>query len=89
MKLECNVSEIDHCCSQAIVRGRITGVSPIKTSRKNAANKYFNATMSDGVKTVKIMVFDPRLHKDLVNAKESNSSIEIANVQVKEAQHSS
>ena len=89
MKLDCKVSDITQCSSQAVVKGIITAVSLIKTSRKNAANKYFNANISDGMKSMKIVAFDPKLHKDVEQAMKSASSVELQNIQIKEAQCSS
>lgn len=88
-KIECDVSDIDEEATNAIVRGIVMEVTPVKSSRKNPTNKYFHAKFSDGKKMVKIIAFDTKLHPKLTKAQESKASIEIINCQIKPASCSS
>ena len=74
-KIECDAKE----AVNATVCGVVTEIAPIKNSRNNPAKKYFHAKMSDGRKTVKIIVFDINLHPQLTKVRQDKASVEISN----------
>ena len=41
------------------VHGIIVGVSPVKSSKKRSDVKYFEGQISDGVKTMRLVSFEP------------------------------
>ena len=63
-----------------MVHGVLVGqVSPIKTSRKRANVKYFEGQLSDGKKTVRLVSFDPNLHRKFEEAQKSQCSVALQN----------
>ena len=90
-KLEFDISEIREVSPQAVVRGVITELSPIRDSPSATPVKYFNGKITDGRKTIRLVSFGPKheLHTGLLKARAEGSSVEITNCQVKESSGSS
>lgn len=81
-----DVSEIECPLDKATVHGIVTDLSPIKSSRKNEQIKYFNAKLTDGKKTVRVVSFSPRLRDDLAKSHAKVSPIAFVGCQIKETQ---
>ena len=64
-KLEFDVSEVQDTITNATIHGVVGYISPIKTSSKDPTKKYFNAAISDGKKTMRMVSFDPELRPQL------------------------
>ena len=58
---ELDLSNLPENCEHAVVHGVDSELSPVKQSTKN--RKYFQAQLSDGKKTIKVVGFDPALHQ--------------------------
>ena len=85
-KLEFDVSEIQDTHNHATIHGVIGCLSPIKTSKKDATKKYFNAAISDGIQTVRMVSFDPALRPKLEKImNEESSPVGIVNCIVKKS----
>ena len=57
-----DVSDVKASTSSGSVHGVVVGeLSPVKTSSKNRAVKYFDGRFSEGKKTVQLVSFDPNL----------------------------
>ena len=57
-----DVSDVKASTSSGTVHGVFVGeLSPVKTSSKNRAVKYFDGRFSEGKKTVRLVSFDPNL----------------------------
>lgn len=68
----------------ATVHGIFVGdVSPIKVSRKCADRKYFEANLSDGNKTVRMVSFEPKLRKAVEDAYKDGREIAVSKCSVK------
>ena len=80
-------SDIKAVLPQAIVRGVITELSPIRDSRSATPVKYFNGKITDGRKTIRLVSFGPKheLHEGMLKARAEGSFVEITNCQVKES----
>ena len=68
--------------SSAIVHGVITQLSPIKKSKKDETKQYFNAQISDGRKSLRVVSFDPKLREALDSSLVKQQAV---NCQVKES----
>ena len=78
------MSDVQPSSSSAIVHGVIVGeLSPIKASRKSNEIKYFEGKLSDGIKTVRVVSFDPKLHTQFEEVKKSGRSVALQNCFVK------
>jgi len=70
--------------SKSTVHGVLVGeVSPVKTSRKRSDVKYFDGKFSDGKKTVRVVSFEPRLHKEFQDAQREKRPVSIQNCLLK------
>lgn len=68
----------------AEVHGIFVGeVSPIKVSRKCADRKYFEANLTDGIKTVRMVSFEPNLRKAVEDANKDGREIAVRKCTVK------
>ena len=91
-KLEFDVSEVQDTYDHATIHGVIGCLSPIKTSKKDASKKYFNAAISDGKQTFRMVSFDaglrPKLEK-IINEEnteaEQSSPVALVNCIVKKS----
>ena len=75
-KCEWDVLDIEES-DNATIHGVVTKMSPVKVS------KYFNGTLSDGRKSVRLVLFDPTLLLTLVSAFSEGSSVSLVNCLVK------
>ena len=63
-----NISEVVECKSGTVHGIFVGGVSPIKKSQKRNNVQYFEANISDGGKTVRMVSFEPKLCKEVEDA---------------------
>ena len=88
-KLELDVSEIQDTHHHATVHGVVGCLSPMKTSKKDATKKYFNAAISDGKQTLRMVSFDPglrpQLQKIINEEAEQSSPVALVNCIVKKS----
>lgn len=63
----------------------VGSVSPVKTSRKNADCKFFEAGISDGKKVARMISFEPKLHGEIETMRKSGESVKISNCTVQES----
>ena len=69
---------------QATVHGVFVGdLSPIKVSRKCPDRKYFEANLSDGRKTIRMVSFDPNLRKTVEEAHKEKREVAVTKCSVK------
>ena len=62
------------------VHGMVVGqVSPIKSSSKRNDIKYFDSQFTDGVKTLRLVSFEPRLRSKIEEAQKSQRSVTLEN----------
>lgn len=76
-------SNIEESKSATVHGVLVGGVSPIKSSRKNADRKYFEMKLSDGDKTVRVVLFEPKLKKEVDEAYKNRLEVSIANCSIK------
>ncbi len=74
------MSELDEPKTNVTVYGVVTQLSHVKNSRKNI--KYFNAKLSDGRKTVRMVSFNAGLHSTMEKAKEAKETLMLVNCKV-------
>ena len=68
----------------ATVHGVFVGaVSPVKSSRKKSDIKYFEANLSDGEKTVRVVSFEPRLRAQVEETNKTRRRVAVSNCCVK------
>ena len=66
--IEMDVSDIKPSTS-ATIHGVIVGeLSPLKQGRKQNI-KYFDGTLSDGIKKARMISFEPKFHEELLEKK--------------------
>ena len=72
-----NMSDIKSSTPKcATVHGVVVGdLSPVKTSTKNSTMKYFDGRFGDGVKTVRLVSFDPILRGKLQDIKKTGGGV--------------
>ena len=80
-----DVSAIEGPSEVATVCGVVTELSPVKVSWKNERVKYFVGKVSDGVKTVRIVLFEPCLRSKMEKSRLEGSVVSIVNCQIKQA----
>ena len=79
-----DVSDVKAPTSSGTVHGVVFGeLSPIKTSSKNRAVKYFDGQFSDGKKTVRLVSFDPALRNKFEEIRKSGGGLALQNCFVK------
>ena len=80
-----NVSEIKSSTSKcATVHGVVVGeLSPVKTSSKNSAMKYFDGRFGDGTKTVRLVSFDSTLRSKLEDTMKAGGGVALQNCMIK------
>ena len=78
------VSEVESASARATVHGIITELSPVKSSRKNESIKYFNAKISDGKKSMRVVSYSPGIRNDLEESRVNTAPISLVNCQIKE-----
>ena len=79
-----DVSDVEPSTSSGTFHGVVIGeLSPIKTSSKNSAVKYFDGRFSDGKTTVRLISFDPKLHARLNEIQKSGYRVALENCLVK------
>ena len=75
-----DVSDMELSTSSGKFHGVVVGeLSPVKTSSKNNAVKYFDGRFSDGKKTVRLVSFDPKLCSRLDEVKKSGCRVALEN----------
>ncbi len=66
--------------TSATVHGVFVGpVSPVKCSRKRADIKFFEGQLTDGKKTVRVVSFEPKLRREVEQARESGEGVAVTN----------
>lgn len=78
------VSDIESPYNKVTVHGMITGLSPVKSSKKNAERKYFSAKLSDGKKTMRVISFAPKLRDEIEKSHLAESPVAFIDCQIKE-----
>ena len=79
-----DVSDVKAFTSSRTVHAMVLGeLSPIKTSSKNIAVKYFNGRFSDRKKTVRLVSFDPALRNQFEEIRKSGGGLALQNCFVK------
>ncbi len=78
---ELNVSDICGEAKSAVDHGRIIGLSPIKTSRKDV--KYIEAKITDGKQVCRMISFEPKMQKELADMEEKGVSVGIVDCEIK------
>ena len=74
-------------CSSVNVEGVFVGtLSPIKSSSKNKQNKYYDGSFSDGVKTVRLVSFEPKLREQIEEAHKKCYGVSLSNCAVQHSQ---
>lgn len=79
-----NISDIEAASTAANVHGIVTELSPIKVSRRDDNIKYFDARITNGRKTLRMVAFDPTLRSQMETAQTNSTPIAIINCQIKE-----
>lgn len=78
------MSDVEPSTSTGTFHGLVIGeLSPIKTSSKNSAVKYFDGRFGDEKKTVRLVSFDPKLHTQFEEVKKSGCGVALQNCLVK------
>ena len=73
----------------ANVHGLVVGdLSPIKCSRKRSDVEYFEGSLSDGKKVVRMVSFKPKLHNEFQKMRESGESVKVSNCCVQDSKQS-
>ena len=80
-----DVSGFDGTSEGVTVHGVITELSPVKVSCKNSEVRYFRRKVSDGVKTIRVVSFEPCLRSKLEKSRVEGSTVSIVNCQIKQA----
>ena len=83
------VSDINQEYSNACVHGVISELSVVKESRKNSDVKYFNAKLTDGEKSVRMVSFEPKLREVMEKAKGNKEAVMVKNCVIKESTYGS
>ena len=79
-----DVSDVKASTLSGTVHGVVVGeLSPVKTSSKNRAVKYFDGRFSDGKKTVRLVSFDPTLRNKFEEIRKSGEGLALQNCFVK------
>ena len=78
--LDVDVSEIESTGDNVTVHGFITALSPVKKSK---TNKYFNARLSDGKKTMRVVSFNPTVHDTLQDYHHKSAPIALTDCLIK------
>jgi len=58
-------------------------VSPVKSSKKRPEVKYFHGQISDGIKTMGLVSFDPTLRSKLEEVQKDKGSVALQNCFIK------
>ena len=80
-----NVSDIKSSTSKyATVHGVVVGeLSPVKTSSRNNAMKYFDGQFGEGTKTVRLVSFDSSLRSKLEDITKTGGEVALQNCVIK------
>ena len=79
-----DVSEIESIWDNATIHGIVTAISPVKASKSNEQMRYFNAKLSDGNQTIRVISFSPSLHDTFQDFCSKSTPIALTDCQVKE-----
>ena len=77
-----DVSEVALSGSGTILIGQ---VSPVKSSKKRPDIKYFEGQISDDVKTMQLVSFEPTLRCKVEEAQKTKRSVALQNCSLREA----
>ena len=80
---EFDVSDIDRECDNASVHGIIVDVTSIRSTKRYSARKYFNADVTDGKETLKLVCFNPPMRSRIEKYKKSRKPCTIKNCSIK------
>lgn len=83
MEGDMNVSDMKESKSATVHGMFVGGVSPVKKSRNKADVQYFETSLSDGDKTVRLVSFEPRLRKEVEDAYKTKREVAVKNCSVK------
>ena len=78
-----DVSDVDMECKNASVHGVIVDVSPIHSTKRYSARKYFTADVTDGKETLKFICFNPAMRPAIERMKEKKKPCTIKNCTIK------
>ena len=77
-------AEVESASARATVHGIITKLSPVKSSHKNESINYFNAKISDGKKSMRVVSFSPGIRNEFEESCVNAAPISLVNCQIKE-----
>ena len=83
---EFDVSNIYKECDKATVHGMIVRISRLGKA-KDSGVKYFTAEMTDGIKTLKFVCYDPPLRDVMLGLKEKEVAVTITDCSIKQSTH--
>lgn len=78
------VLQIEAPCEKVTVHGLVTSLSPIKASKKNDSVKYFNANLTNGKKSIRVVSFSPNIHTQMEKFQMEATPVALSDCQVKE-----
>ena len=78
-----DVSDVDDECQNASVHGVIVDVSPIHSTKRYSARKYFSACITDGKETLKFVCFNPALRPNVEKMRQRKKPCTIKNCTIK------
>ena len=83
MAYQMQVSTMEEQSSATVHGVFVGGVSPVKTSR--STKSYFEANLSDGKKSARVVSFEPRLRSEIEEAEKAQRDVAITRCSVKRA----
>ena len=86
---EFDVSDVDRECKNASVHGVIVDVSPIHSTKRYSARKYFSADVTDGKETLKLLCFNTPMRSTIEKLKKGRKPCTITNCNIKQSKYPS
>ena len=87
-KKEVDVSDISPGKGTTVHGAFVGAVSPIQSSWHNSKVQYFESLFSDGIKTVRMVSFDPQLKSKIESARDKKEEVAISNCRVQKRMNS-
>ena len=84
---EFDVSDIDRECKNASIHGVIVDVSPIHSTKRYSARKYFSADVTGGKETLKLLCFNTPLRYTTERLKKGGKPCTITNCNIKQSKY--
>ena len=81
-----SVANINEQRDSATVHCVLTELSPVKRSKKDENKTYFTAKLTDGKKSIRVVLFDSQLHSKMEKHFKDETPLAIANCSVNEQQ---